>query len=213
LHDYFVIANAVKALKSAGHNVETNYCIQLLADSGLNIREVTTRPEVNFQANMSMAFGAHSLEYYKYVGSDLTDTTSELYSIVKKINAEMNVLAKALLCFDWNGAKFYQTQDSANTVVLDLGMQLDGFTKLSSFTSTKDAVVSEFTSAELGNAYMAVNYTEPSATNGNNNVTFNFTGATKAIVIIDGQKSLVDVTANTLSLTLGVGQSAFVYPV
>lgn len=210
IRNLYVIANAAKTLKAEGHDVITNFCVQLCDDAGLDLRLMESINDVRFQTALYAAFGATSFEYYGYL-SYMYDQNNlqkyDTYDYVKTVNSELQVLAKAISLFDWNGYKFISKGN--NTVTNISGTELSAFSGLSGVTSTADAVVSEF---KHGNeyAYMAVNYTEPSD-NISNTLTFNFSGETTATVIINGVRSDVELVNGTYTVTLGAGDSVFVY--
>ena len=79
-------------------------------------------------------------------------------------------------------------------------------------TPRLDTVVSEFKDANGNFGYMFVNYSEPSLRLAGN-VIVNFSSfINKAVVYIDGEKSVVDVKDNKIMLNLTAGGSVFLYP-
>lgn len=223
LSDLFLIANLSKTLKDEGYDVFSSYCIQLFKDSsanGLALREIFNVGDIRLQMNVALALGATSFEYYPYcdISGDgsgiLYDQGNVLYhentrTFVSTVNAETATLIDALSDFSWNGAKF--VSKGTNTVSDITSSQLESFEWLDSFSSTKDAIVSEFSGENGVFAYMAVNYVEPTASDVNNDVTFDFGCATQALVIINGEQEIVDLTDNSYSVTLGAGESVFIY--
>ena len=220
LRDYYLIADRSKKLKAEGHDIRTGYCIQLTSDKGLFIREMECAEDVLFQTNFALAFGASLLEYYLYVGRGtgiISDKLTQLnytpvYDWVKDANAVVNKLCD-LLDYDWNATKTYlgtEKIDEHNKRAFESvkEFQPTSFVKVKGFTSTADAILSEFVS-DKGYAYMAVNYTEPTSKT-ENVVTFDLGDEKSAIVIIDGVSSTTETENGKITVKLLAGQGVIV---
>ena len=119
IRDYFRLAERTKKLIEEGHDVRTGFCIQLVSDKGLHLRNITKYEEVLFQVNLALTFGAKLLEYYIYANKgyaepgtailcDMEQTVyTECYDFVKNSNAVANALAPDYLPFNWVQAKTY----------------------------------------------------------------------------------------------------------
>lgn len=233
LSDYFVIANKTKEMIADGHDVRTNFCIQSYENpknTGAGyVRELTSQADITFQTNLAMAFGTKSLQYYTYRAyadqPGIVDGSShepgKMYPWVQNANAYAHFLADVILNFSWQGAKVYAGQQGGNTTdehnaKAFANVQkyvLDNFALISKVTARLDTVVSEFKDANGNLGYMFVNYSEPSK-GLTGDVIMNFSKKiNKALVIQNGEKSIVDVTNNKLRITLEAGGGAFVYPV
>ena len=221
VRDYFRIAERTKKLIAEGHDVRTGFCIQLTSDTGLKMRLMECAEDITFQANLALCFGAKLLEYYLYVGRGtgiITDKETQLnysplYDWVKRANGQVNAIGKYYLPFEWVGAKTYAgtlIKDAHNLEAFELckGKEIKSFALIKDFTSTADAIVSEFKDGDR-TAYMALNYTEPTLYVDNVlKFTFDFDG--KVTVIINGVPQEYEICGGELSLTLKAGESAFV---
>ena len=221
IRDYFRIAERAKKLISEGHDVRTGFCIQLTSDAGLKMREMECADDITFQVNLALCFGAKLLEYYLYVGrgtgiitdKETQEEYSPLYDWVKRANTRANALGKYYLPFEWVGAKTYAgtlVNDAHNLEAFELckGKEIEKFAFLKDFSSTADAIVSEFKDGDRI-AYMALNYTEPTLYVENIlNFTFNKVG--KVTVVINGEPKEYALDDGRLTLKLNAGESAFI---
>jgi hypothetical protein len=220
LRDYYLIADRSKKLKAEGHDIRTGFCIQLTSDKGLFIREMECAEDVLFQTNFALAFGASLLEYYLYVGRGtgiISDKLTQLnytpvYDWVKDANAVVNKLGD-LLDYDWNATKTYlgtEKIDEHNRRAFESVKEFEptSFAKVKGFTSTADAILTEFVS-DKGYAYMAVNYTEPTSKT-ENVVTFDLGDVKSASVILDGVPSTMQTENGKITVKLLAGQGVVV---
>ena len=221
IRDYFRIAERTKKLISEGHDVRTGFCIQLTSDTGLKMREMECADDITFQANLALCFGAKLLEYYLYVGNNtgiITDKKTQLvysplYDWVKRANGVVNALTEYYLPYEWNGAKTYVGSNyhdlhNAEAYALVKDKEIESFKKIKNFTCSADAIVSEFVCGDKI-AYMAINYTEPTA-GITNNLAFEFDGVKSVIAIKQGVKEKVDLVNGVLNVQLAAGEGVFV---
>lgn len=227
IRDYFRIAERTKKLISEGHDVISSFCIQLVSNEGLKMREIESYEDVGFQVNLALVFGAKLIEYYIYANKGfarpgtavLCDPEqvvyTETYDHVKRANLRAIALGEYILPYEWSGAKNFkgsQYQNEYNDKAFELckGKEIEKFTLLKDFTSTADAIVSEFDKGGK-KAYMAINYTEPTEMV-ENTLKFTLEGVNKATVVIEGvasEKALID---GELTVTLKAGEGVFVIP-
>lgn len=223
LKDYYLIADRSKTLKQEGHDIRTCFCIQLVEDKGLHIRTPECLEDIIFQTNFAIAFGAKMLEYYKYVGNvdgilrnkEKQDTYVPMYDWVKEANRRVNLIGEYILKYDW-----VSTKTSLGTKVVDqhnvnafntvTTFEPSDFSVLKCFESTADAIVSEFVSAG-GYAYMAVNYTEPTA-GVINEVTFDLGDVTKVMVVKEGVREDKQTDNGKITVSLKSGEGVLVIP-
>lgn len=222
IKDYYRLASRSKALKAEGHDIRTCFCIQLVSDKGLHLRTPERPEDITFQTNFAIAFGATMLEYYLYAGDGegvlmpkmVQNEYSPAYEWVKEANRRVHALGEYVLKYEWSAAKTYlgtkitdEHNERAFETVADFAPK--AFNALSGFTSSADAVVSEFVGADGEYAYMAINYTEP--TSGTENaVEFTFEGKMSATVVKEGGRKDVALTDGKLKVTLGSGEGVFV---
>ncbi len=138
--------------------------------------------DIRLQANMAMAFGADAMQYYcysvprsydengeisdymyEYCIMTQDDKPSDVYNYVKKVNAEAQALAPAILSYNWQEA----TAVPGIANVMEVGEYYDmsdgKFENTKHFCSvqgTQNVVMSRFASEEYGEAYMLVNFAE-----------------------------------------------------
>ena len=228
LNDYFVIANKTKEMIKDGHDVRTNFCIQSYENPKSNagqVRELVSQADITFQTNLAMAFGTKSFQYYTYKGygsePGIVDGSSlkptKMYPWVQEANRQAQVLADMILNFNWQGAKLYQGQQKTDDYNIEAfteakKYELDKFALISDVTARLDTVVSEFKDANGNFGYMLVNYSEPSMQL-SGKVIVNFSSViNKAVLYVDGEKSVVDVVDSKIILDLSAGGSVFLYP-
>jgi hypothetical protein len=227
LFDYFVIAEKVKEMNatlSDKDKVLTNFCMQTY--NANYTRELSSEADMNFQVNLALAFGAKSLQYYRYTSgagetcmvARYTNDPLPLYYWVQGANKKAQALAPAILEFDWVGTKVYQgeqlkDQTTARAFNLIADRTLEKFTFIDKLTARLDTLVSEMQDKSGNKAYMVVNYSEPSLGQVDF-VNMSFVGnVKKALVYIDGQSELVDVVNNKMQVKLNSGSAAFIYPI
>ncbi len=228
LFDYMVVAEKAKALKHANPDkadeIVTNFYIQAYKEA--NVRTLTQVEEIKWLTNIALTFGAKSMGYYLYYSLYNNDGMVELgtykklplYDFVKQANAEVQGTADAIMNFDWNGAKVYsgsQLSDERNQKAFNkvASKTTESFALIENVECRLDTVVSEMKDKSNNKAYAIMNYSEP--TKGQIdavNVYFNSL-INKAVIYVNGEKKVVDVNNNVLSLDVGPGEMAFVYPV
>ena len=231
LSDYFILAHKVKELNASVKNESDKVQLNLYIDAnslnnGKN-RDVTTKADIRFMTNCAVAFGAKSLNYYGYTGSDgkgLVNvvegvyTPTKLYKDVQETNAELQSLADAVLNFDWVGTRVYRGEESGDQYNEEAfakikGKVLSRFRYITDVNCTYDTIISEMKDSENNKGYMVVNYSEPSQ-NLTDSVSLTFEDQIqKAIIYHNGEKKVENVENNALTLNLAAGEGAFVYPV
>ena len=82
---------------------------------------------------------------------------------------------------------------------------------VSSITATEDAFVGYMQDNKGNPGYTVVNYNDTSEKK-TCDVVLTFNSYNKAIVYIGGEKQIVDLTNNTLTLNLGIGEGVFFIP-
>ncbi len=188
-------------------------------------RDITSASEVSLQLYTGMAMGADLFEYFAY-GSNADfpgilnqDGSKRIYDLVKEGNKVL-CFADVVNTFTWNG--IVTSSGSANhhngvgfDYVNGMTLSNDSDGVLSSYSSTDDAIIGCFTKGEL-NGYMAVNFNDPQAVTGNNQVTLTFDGCTRARVYtcVDGAltSEVVQLTDGACTVTLAPGSGCFVIP-
>jgi hypothetical protein len=162
------------------------------------------------------------LEYYRYAADSeavimpkmVQDTYGEAYEWIKEANKRVHALGEYVLKYDWVNTKTSLGTDKVDehnrsAFATVEKFQPESFKELKAFSSTADAIVSEFVDADGKMAYMAVNYTEPTSATVNT-VTFTFEGKTKAIAVKEGQRQDLALEDGKLEIVLNAGEGVFV---
>ena len=225
IRDYFRLAERTKKLIEEGHDVRTGFCIQLVSDKGLHLRNITKSEEVLFQVNLALTFGAKLLEYYIYANKGFAEpgtavlcddeqvVYTECYDFVKNANAVANALAPDFLPFNWVQAKTFvgrEYHDNINGQAYAICREkvADSLTNVCDVDCSTDTIISEFTDGAR-TAYMVLNYSEPFI-DLTDKVDLTIADAKSVIVIIGSDKKKVDLVDGKLTLSLTAGQAAFV---
>ena len=226
LFDYIVLAERVKAM-NAELSEEDKVLLNLYIQSykANDKRDMSSVADIRFQLNVGLAFGMKCLNYYTYTGSQEGDglvlrsgKVTQNYEWAKQANNEAQELADAILNFEWVGTKTYagqQMQDKTTAKAFEKIAEktADSFEFISDVTARLDTIVSEMEDKQGNKGYMVVNYSEPSL--GLTDLVNVYFGkkVNKAVIYINGERSVVDVKQDALQLSLGAGEGAFVYPV
>lgn len=226
LFDYIVLAEKVKEM-NAELSDEDKVLLNLYIQSykANDKRTMSSVADIRFQMNVGLAFGMKCLNYYTYTGSEEGDglvlrsgKKNQNYEWAKQANNEAHELADAILNFEWVGIKTYageQLHDETTATAFDkiADKTAESFTFISDVTARLDTIVSEMEDKQGNKGYMVVNYSEPSL--GLTDLVNVYFGkkVNKAVVYINGERSVVNVEQDALQLSLGAGEGAFVYPV
>lgn len=187
----------------------------------------TRRPaedDIRWQVAVSMAYGVRGIQHFTYWtptdGSveqftdgmiDREGNRTDLYYAAQKINLEVLNFDHIYLDFIWEGVLAHSVDKSninANFRMIDA---LDSHKRISSINSEEDVLIGTFKDSNNNDGFMVVNYTDPFY-DLSNEVNIKFKNAKKAIVIIKGEKTVVDLTKGTLTLELESGEGVFVIP-
>lgn len=228
LFDYTVIAEHVNkfnaSVTDANDKILTNFCIQ--SYNSKTTRKISSKADITFQTNLAIAFGAKNIQYYLYHGFGKDDgivqnsshIKNDMYYWVDEANEELDVIADAIMNFEWAGVKTFAGQqiydENAKLAFEKIAdRELETLSLISSVVARLDTVVTEMQDKDGNKGYMLVNYTEPSFARANEVMVYFSNKVNKAVVYADGERKVVDVKDNRLMLTLPAGGGAFVYPV
>ena len=227
LSDYIILAEKVKEMNEqvTDENDKVRLNLYIQAYKSNDKRELSSVADVRFLVNSAMTFGAKSLNYYLYTGLfngdglvDKSNKKNPLYYWSQQANDEVHNLADAILNFDWVGTKVYtgqQLPDETNALAFEKIAEktASSFEFISDITCRLDTVVSEMKDKDDNKAYIVLNYSEPSlGLTDMVNVYFD-KQVNKAVIYINGERTVVNVKENAMQLKLGPGEAAFVYPV
>lgn len=208
--------------EAAKRNATVTFTMQSFGDVN-GWREVT-EDDLRFDGYSALGLGVKNLTYYTYymfpwrgknsgstqaIVSD--DGSNMLYDSVKRVNEELQKLAKVVLNFNYVKANFTYAKGAElpklfQTVQNDY---LDGATVMS---VTAPTIVSQMYDAKtelLG--YMVVNATDP-AENQTDIVDIRFADKEYVTIYVKGQPQTIELTNHELSLTLKKGDGVFVIP-
>ena len=127
----------------------------------------------------------------------------------------VNLIGEYVLKYDWVSTKTsLGTKDidkhNVNAFATVTDFQPNAFARLKGFESTADAIVSEFVSKD-GYAYMAVNYTEPTA-GIVNNVNFDLGDVKSVMVVKEGVREDRQTENGKITVSLKSGEGVLVIP-
>ena len=208
--------------EAAKRNATVTFTMQSFGDVN-GWREVT-EDDIRFDGYSALGLGVKNLTYYTYYrfpwrgaedGSTQgildDDGSNMLYDEVKRINQELQKLAKVVLNFDYVKANFTYAKGAElpklfQTVQNDY---LDGATVMS---VTAPTMVSQmYDKAKKYTGYMVVNATDPSE-NQTDKVVMQFSDCAYATIYIKGEPKTIELTNHELTLTLQKGEGVFVIP-
>jgi len=220
LHDLAVVSKAAHELD------DCTFMTYIQAYKADGITYPSTKSEIAFQLNTSLAFGAKQFDFYRYLsmreelgivqgGWDYNSCIKgDLYYSVKEALGDLHFLDDVYMHFDWKGVKTYlgatsYSQTAFNNITDFTMSHVPG---IKSLTSSQDTLLGYYKDARGRNGYLAVNYTMPSR-NAVNQVTMSFDKAyNKALVYTEGDAYTYNVVDGKIDLTLSPGESAFVIP-
>lgn len=200
---------------------------------------VPSYEDIRMQEYALLAFGYDSISLFCYmspaVGVEFTETQlamldrngepTDIYYSAQKANSEILAIDHVVLQFDWQGV--FTNDGGETTRKGDRGrtqnpsfsnlrnrMPLSSVACLNAVTTSADTLFGYFIDSADNEAIFAVNYNE--TTLGlSDTITLEFDPSysyTKAQCYVGGEKVIYDITDNSLSITLGVGEGVFVIP-
>lgn len=192
-------------------------------------RRAPTENDMYWQLNLSMAMGVDLYSYYYYYpvpnASSLPDDTAtivdregnrnERYYWLQSIHEDMQVVAKAMDNFKYQGLKYYTKGTSIGSVDFLTDVDNSGtLQKVSNVTLASDGVI---LATELYDDYMkqygyyVMNATDP-LQNASQSVTLTFEGYSHIQVYQDGTIVNYALNNGSITLSLACGRGAFVLP-
>lgn len=198
---------------------------------------VPSYEDVRLQEYTLMAFGYDMISAFCYgsptIGLEFLEdqqamidregNRTQLYYDVSKANNEIKAFDHVLKQFDWKGVF---TNDAGKTSTgkgrtqnasfsnLVNRMSIESIDCLTEITTTQDTLFGYFVDAEDNTGFMVVNYND-SSLKLTDEVTMTFDasyGFKKVLCYVGGEKQILDITNNALTLTLGIGEGVYVIP-
>jgi len=188
-------------------------------------RELKCKADATYQAYTNMAFGSNGMFWFTYWApnpgaengykdamTDINGQKTDVYNYIKETNEEIADVSDVFGKYRWKSIMTSIIRDPKGTLKL-LKDQVENKSKdLTSFSSTKNAILGIFADSLGKDAYLAVNFVEPSSSQTDNTITLQIKNHEKAEVYINGQKQIADIIDNKLELLLTAGQGAFIIP-
>lgn len=187
----------------------------------------TRRPEeddIRWQVAVSMAYGTRGIQHFTYWtptnGSveqftdgmmDREGNKTDLYYAAQKINNEILNFDHIYLDFDWKGVLTHSVDENNINANFKMIEALTSHKLISKINSSEDLLIGTFKDQKNNDGFMIVNYTDPFY-NKTNEVEITFRRSKKAIVIIKGEKQVIDLNKGKLKLELDSGEGIFVIP-
>lgn len=185
------------------------------------LRDPASFADFAFQVYTYLAFGVNRLSYYGYRDyppeSHLVEggVPRQKWYWVKEINAIIDKLDGLLANFDWQGVytnvgtgSFFEINDTFDMIKNGSLKSLNG---IKSVTSKGDSFVTHFKDKDSRDAFMLVNYEEPSIDK-TNKVTMEFEDADGIMYYRDGEPIVEVLNNKTFSIDLKAGEGIFMIP-
>lgn len=229
LSDLLLVANANKAYnESAPAGDEGVYGICVQTFSNPTQTDISCKEMVSFQLVTGMAMGAKLFEYFAYntapsvgIYGIVNDGEKRIYDYVKAANDAYLGFYEVLNSFEWQGVTTFSAADENNSenseafeAVSDILIRDTGVLAKEQSSARLDAIAGCFKKGEQ-DGYMFVNYSVPMKGR-SNTINLCFKGCTEALVYTGSENGMkvekVKLAGETLRLTLGAGEGAFVIP-
>ncbi len=191
------------------------------------LRSLESTADATFQAYVNMSLGSTGILWFTYwapnpgaengYGNGLVDMTgakTDVYGYVSEANHEILKLAPDFQKYRWTGVVTSPVRDSSGNLMALVDWECEKNTSrwLTSITSTRDAYAGIFTDANGNDAYMVVNFVEPSADYTDNTVTLTIKEHDQAYVYVNGEKTTMPIEDGVLTLQMEAGDGCFVIP-
>jgi hypothetical protein len=188
-------------------------------------RELVSKADATFQAYTNMAYGAKGMFWFTYWApnpgaengykdamTDIYGNKTAVYDYIKKANQEISSISEVFGKYRWKSIMTSIIRDAKGTLKLLDDKVENKSNDLNSFSSTRNAILGIFADSAGKDAYLAVNFVEPSASQTDNTITLEIDNHEKAEVYIDGQKIEMTIVDGKLDIALTAGQGALVIP-
>ena len=185
-------------------------------------RKIENINDLYMQIYSALAYGSKEVIYYTFADYDdsgigMVETsleTSNVYNWAVQANNEVLAFSTAYMNFTWKSASYFGASSNQQ------GLTSAGvYGSISAVSSSASVVVGNFDDADedymygAANAYMVVNYGDPSNGTTASDIAITFNGTpTRALVYENGVARVVTLSSNVLTLSLEVGEGAFVIP-
>lgn len=190
-------------------------------------RAPTAEDDIGFQAYTALAYGIKKLNYYTYWGHYLQGSTgymsqtmvqypegdgtqsvtTPIYEAVRMVNSEIKKFDHVLMNYAWEGTI---TLGNAN----DYSESAYTNNRVTSCSATENTsvVIGCMRDAIGYDGYLIANASNP-ANDITTEVTVRFKDATRAVVYIDGEQTIVTLNGGTYTVAVPSGEGIFVIPI
>lgn len=182
--------------------------------------------DFRIQLNVALANGQSAIQWFCYFSPGygggenftpaivMTDgTPTEKYDFVKTVNNEIAAWGDIYSRFEFKKSMNIVGSENAKgeNAAFNYLKTDNSHDRIKSLSVSKDTIIGVFKDDENRDGFMVANYDLPSSKQVSK-VELCFHGCTKAIVIKNGVKSLIDITDGKVSLDLKASEGAFVIP-
>lgn len=182
--------------------------------------QIRSQNDISFQLYTGMAFGVQQFTYFTYWTPNdpeivkgmitLDGKKTDIYEYVKQSNEEIKKFENEFLSYDY--VKTIAVPKNGEDLTYLTSMLTENISETTNFASSEEVVVGEFKMNSGHNAFMIANATEPRFKQDATTV-INFKKKyDKAILIVKGEKSVVDIIGDKLEVNVGSGSGVFVMP-
>lgn len=212
-----------KAIDDEGEDREMWTFLQSISYGAKN-RALRSVGDATFQMYSFLAYGGDCVQWFCYscpppndgatsfgndalLNRDLEKT--DAYDYVKTANAYVQALMPWYKNFTWKGV-MTSSEDGGEGNFENIE-KMSGTKTLSKVEGTNDVLVGVFSDKDGRDGYMVVNFTDPGKEL-SNTVTLSVSSVHNAIVVLNGQKTIVPVKNGKITINLNSGEGCFVIP-
>lgn len=174
-----------------------------------------------------MTYGGNALSYFTYVtyedkqaegwGDGLVKvdgvTPSETYALAQQMNEELLSWDHVFLNFKWEATMTLEgTNGEENPLYADLQFNVKKIDIIESAVCSEDTLIGRFTGKNDEIGLMVTNFSDPKDGK-TDTVELTLKEANKAVVYVNGERTVMDVTGGKITVELAAGEAAFVIPV
>lgn len=211
-----------KAVNEEGENRKIWTFLQSIS-FGKN-RKLESAGDATFQAYSFLAYGGDGIQWFCFccpppndgstnfgndalLDRDLQKTA--VYDYVKQANLNVQAIMPYYKNFTWKGVMTSSADGGEGN--FERIERLESTKTLKKVSGTEDVLVGVFEDKDGREGFMAVNFTDPGRKL-DNEVTLKLNGVSNAIVVLNGEKTVMPVKRGELKLSLKSGEGCFVIP-
>ncbi len=204
--------------------------VVLQSSQTANKKRTPAKSEYALQANAALAFGMDSISWYTYItpqedgfGNDTAPVDTDgkknaAYANLQEVNKNIAAFGYAYKCFDWRGVMLNPVTQSAtmnlvkkNKELTDYVLTANDVNSISKISSEQDYLMGVMEDANGNEGFMLVNFSALKD-NIDSVVDLTFSEADHLMIWRNGEKEILEIENNTISLTLSQGEGVFMVP-